>query len=353
MNANFQLLDVLSSVTLSIFSSLLIFLVISKFQNARKQINFFIFFALNFAIYLMFDTGLNKLLFRPSDNQYALVTAVTAVTYFLLTENVRKMFIYILKFPASHQRIFIPYFASFAVFGFFVCYSFSLDFNFYSRGIYPWALIFATFCPAYLFTLFTVYVIRKKSGSVRSYLMLAGFFIFYVNLGLEEILTVLDIRYPLKGSYIFSIFSVPFWSLAMLCKYKTANGKLPDSAPGTKVVSEYPVTENETRPVVSDAKTMVSDSELNRHVNDFLEYLTTQNNQGSSVSESLFDYRCYTYRISAREKEIICLLTKGYSYKKIAEELNIAEKTVSKHTQNIYRKTNTNGKIELMSKLSQ
>jgi DNA-binding NarL/FixJ family response regulator len=49
--------------------------------------------------------------------------------------------------------------------------------------------------------------------------------------------------------------------------------------------------------------------------------------------------------------EIIKLLIKGIPYKIISAELEISEKTVSKHVSNIFGKVAVNNKVELMNKL--
>lgn len=64
-------------------------------------------------------------------------------------------------------------------------------------------------------------------------------------------------------------------------------------------------------------------------------------------------YEFYTaYNITNREQEVISLLLKGYSYKKIGEELFISLSTVKTHIRNIYQKTEVNNKIELLNLLN-
>jgi DNA-binding CsgD family transcriptional regulator len=57
------------------------------------------------------------------------------------------------------------------------------------------------------------------------------------------------------------------------------------------------------------------------------------------------------YQLSRREIEVLPMLIKGHSYKVIAEELHISEKTVSKHISNIFAKTGVTNKVELINKL--
>jgi DNA-binding CsgD family transcriptional regulator len=54
------------------------------------------------------------------------------------------------------------------------------------------------------------------------------------------------------------------------------------------------------------------------------------------------------FNITNREKEIISLLIKGYSYNKLAEELSISLTTVKTHVHNIYRKVEVKNKIQLI-----
>jgi DNA-binding NarL/FixJ family response regulator len=56
------------------------------------------------------------------------------------------------------------------------------------------------------------------------------------------------------------------------------------------------------------------------------------------------------YSLSAREKEILNGLVKGYSYKKIADSLNIGFETVKKHLRNIYEKLHVHNQTEAVAK---
>ena len=51
---------------------------------------------------------------------------------------------------------------------------------------------------------------------------------------------------------------------------------------------------------------------------------------------------------SKREHEVIGLISKGYSNRKVAEELNISLHTVKKHVYNIFRKAGVSNRIELL-----
>ena len=54
-----------------------------------------------------------------------------------------------------------------------------------------------------------------------------------------------------------------------------------------------------------------------------------------------------------RENEVIFLLSKGYSYNNIADELFISSSTVNYHLQNIYLKLDVKSKSEALKKISE
>jgi DNA-binding CsgD family transcriptional regulator len=61
---------------------------------------------------------------------------------------------------------------------------------------------------------------------------------------------------------------------------------------------------------------------------------------------------CRQYQLTNREREIAGLICRGSSYKQIAESLFIAERTVTKHVQNIFDKVEVSNKLELLNKLT-
>lgn len=69
--------------------------------------------------------------------------------------------------------------------------------------------------------------------------------------------------------------------------------------------------------------------------------------------EQLIESNCDKYNLTAREIEIVRLIMKGHSYKTIAADLYISEKTVAKHVSNIFTKASASNKVELINKLEQ
>lgn len=58
------------------------------------------------------------------------------------------------------------------------------------------------------------------------------------------------------------------------------------------------------------------------------------------------------FSISKREQEIITLISKGYTAKKIATLLDLSDRTVGKHKENIFKKFNVHSAIELINKMN-
>jgi signal transduction histidine kinase/DNA-binding NarL/FixJ family response regulator len=69
------------------------------------------------------------------------------------------------------------------------------------------------------------------------------------------------------------------------------------------------------------------------------------------TSAEAFEQNCELYHLTPREKDIAKLICQGQKYKDIGESLFIAERTVTKHAQNIFEKTQVSNKIELINKL--
>jgi DNA-binding NarL/FixJ family response regulator len=61
----------------------------------------------------------------------------------------------------------------------------------------------------------------------------------------------------------------------------------------------------------------------------------------------------HNFDLTTREKEILELLVKGYSYKMMASELNIAMDTIRNHVKKIYRKLEVNSATEAVYKYTQ
>ncbi|NHE56483.1 helix-turn-helix transcriptional regulator [Cyclobacterium plantarum] len=86
--------------------------------------------------------------------------------------------------------------------------------------------------------------------------------------------------------------------------------------------------------------------EENRKDLETLDLIQTKN------EEEIFAIRCKGLGLTKRETEICQLVRDGYIYKEIGDALNISERTVNKHIQNIFKKAGSNNKLDLLNKIS-
>lgn len=77
--------------------------------------------------------------------------------------------------------------------------------------------------------------------------------------------------------------------------------------------------------------------------------LNTEN--PTTTNESKFDQNIRLLNLTNREIEIAKLIVKGKTYREIASELFISEKTVTKHIQNMFEKTDVSNKVGFINKL--
>jgi DNA-binding NarL/FixJ family response regulator len=64
--------------------------------------------------------------------------------------------------------------------------------------------------------------------------------------------------------------------------------------------------------------------------------------QGSVLNE---------YHLTAKEQQVLQLMSKGYLYKEMAAELNITVNTIKQHTRHIYEKLHVQNKAEAINKV--
>jgi signal transduction histidine kinase/DNA-binding NarL/FixJ family response regulator len=96
-----------------------------------------------------------------------------------------------------------------------------------------------------------------------------------------------------------------------------------------------------------------SKKQQNRALNSVKSILETQSEtilKMATNQRTSFDSICEIYNISEREKDIIKLAREGKSYTEIANNLNISQKTVDNHFQNIFRKTGVKKQKDLVDK---
>lgn len=72
---------------------------------------------------------------------------------------------------------------------------------------------------------------------------------------------------------------------------------------------------------------------------------------GTMLREHRFVGNCARFKLSRREVEVLRLILEAKTYKEIAEQLFIAEKTVDSHMQHIYAKVGVHNKIALLKQM--
>ena len=80
--------------------------------------------------------------------------------------------------------------------------------------------------------------------------------------------------------------------------------------------------------------------------------LSDNKSDDPKMAPDRFSVNCQKYYLTAREMEILKLLSTGMPYKIIADELHISVKTVKSHVLNMFQKTNATNKMELVSRIN-
>jgi DNA-binding CsgD family transcriptional regulator len=90
-----------------------------------------------------------------------------------------------------------------------------------------------------------------------------------------------------------------------------------------------------------------------KKINAFIEFVSNQKELPKKETEAKksFEQNCIDYNITDREKEIIKFISEGLSYKEMSQKLNLSEKTIGTHRQNIFKKVDVNNKIDLLNRL--
>lgn len=87
---------------------------------------------------------------------------------------------------------------------------------------------------------------------------------------------------------------------------------------------------------------------LKKHLENMIYNVTQLSRANISVNKNLNAF-ADTFYLTDREKEVLCLINKGYSNQKIADELGIFLSTVKKHVYNLFNKTEVVNRSQLIS----
>jgi len=55
--------------------------------------------------------------------------------------------------------------------------------------------------------------------------------------------------------------------------------------------------------------------------------------------------------LTPKERQVMQLLSKGFTYKEISEPMDVSPETIKKHLKNIYKKLKVQNKIEALNKV--
>ncbi|MEX2512866.1 MAG: helix-turn-helix transcriptional regulator [Cyclobacteriaceae bacterium] len=80
--------------------------------------------------------------------------------------------------------------------------------------------------------------------------------------------------------------------------------------------------------------------------------METLNLMQTKNENEIFIIRCEKLGLTKREIEVCQLVKIGLNYKDIGETLNISERTVNKHVENIFKKAKSNNKFDLLNKIT-
>jgi len=75
--------------------------------------------------------------------------------------------------------------------------------------------------------------------------------------------------------------------------------------------------------------------------------------QSEHIQREVIRKNTQRYGLTEREAQVAAMIINGETYKVIGDELQISEKTVSKHVSNIFQKMSVSNKVELMNKIAE
>ncbi|HEX5152812.1 MAG TPA: ATP-binding protein [Parafilimonas sp.] len=136
--------------------------------------------------------------------------------------------------------------------------------------------------------------------------------------------------------------------------FLTAKAEKSDRLQGLKLGAvdyvQKPFSINE---LVQKIESIVANTKRQRMalVNSAFKHISKAEALPAVQNQDSFELSAKLYNLSSREMEIAKLVCEGIKYKEIAERLFIAERTVTKHVQNIFEKVGVTNKVELINKL--
>jgi hypothetical protein len=220
--------------TFSVFTLLVtqiiyhLFIYFGRHGKERLYYLNFSLFALSFFIDFVVGSDIQRFIF-PSEKIRRLISpGVTGTCYFLIHHFALRMFKLIFKLPDAKNKLFLPFYISFSIYGVLLASYLVLDYDSYLEQVFPLLAIFGTIPPVYTVVFFINHLLKAKK--VKNYntriIILAGYSIFMFDFFLEEVLELFDIYYFLKNTYVVSGLSIFFWALALAVRFNNEHKEL-------------------------------------------------------------------------------------------------------------------------------
>jgi len=221
-------IGVVSSIlTLIVYHS---FIYIGRRGSGKERFYYIYFcsFAANFLLYLLCVSSLQKFIFPSEEIRRLISPAVTGITFFLMLHFVIKTFKIIFELPSAKNRLLLPFYIPFVVYFILLSTYPFLDYDYYITNIFPYEAYISTIATLYMFIFFTIHFFSSKTliKDRPSITVLFMFFIFMSDFFMEEMFTIMDILYPLKGTYFISGISVLIWAYALAIRFNNEHSEL-------------------------------------------------------------------------------------------------------------------------------
>jgi len=226
-------------------------------------------------------------------------------------------------------------------------------------NILKWTYIF-TYGYGYILQFFFIVLLNPKYFSLTPYLIIIFSIAIYFTISRYNFLKIY--KTSQFSNLVIEDFSVPFIITDEKGLIIKSNSNSMDNSIfyGKSIYSIFHDSETVINSTLEDGKTTRN---LNlKFVNDLNQTEVTYTIDINPIKDKfqdiiglfiiLSDYKISLDSFSKREQEIINFLTKDFSYKEIAYELNISYNTVNTHIKNIYKKSNVNERRELLDTLS-
>jgi len=248
--------------------------------------------------------------------------------------------------------------------GFFPDPDIPLELTLQNAIAYGSGFLMAAYFPYYFYKSFQLEHLRFQALFGTSIFLIAPYFIFFVLIYSLNKDLGFAIKYGLIVPFIYSLYLL--WAILYSIRKKFKTIRNSDRPPGkTEMLSVYfavspwvclsvfayfniaqwiEVTVTNVGFILVTILFLKRSVARNRH-----DYEKHQDSKQAMVY--VFSQKCERYHLSEREKQIALLLCQGHTYEQTGQILFISRKTVDAHVRNIFMKTSSRNKIELLQLL--